>query len=49
MRAELADPSAASTYAVQLPGGALTVSVDSDGRALLKGPAVLVADGTWTG
>jgi diaminopimelate epimerase len=49
VRAELGHTSAASTYAVQLPGGVLTVSVDRDGRAHLKGPAVLVADGTWTG
>lgn len=38
-----------STYSVQVPGGVLTVSTDSDGRLHLKGPAVLVAEGIWTG
>ncbi len=33
------------SYRVEVPGGALAVDVTSDGRYLLSGPAVLVADG----
>jgi diaminopimelate epimerase len=43
-----------TTYAVDVPGGRLTVSRRADGHLELTGPAVLVADGTvsaalWTG
>jgi diaminopimelate epimerase len=48
VRTQLGDRGAAS-YAVEVRGGRLTVRVDGDGCAHLKGPAVLVADGTWTG
>jgi diaminopimelate epimerase len=37
------------TYTVRVPGGALTVALASDGTVHLKGPAELVAEGTWTG
>jgi diaminopimelate epimerase len=47
VRTRLDDPGAAS-YTVEVPGGRLTVTLDPDGCAHLKGPAVLVADGTWT-
>jgi diaminopimelate epimerase len=36
-------------YTVHVSGGALTVTLNGDGSAGLKGPAVLVAHGTWTG
>jgi diaminopimelate epimerase len=32
-----------------VPGGVVEVTYDSDGHLHLKGPAVLVADGVWTG
>jgi diaminopimelate epimerase len=38
-----------SSYRVDVPGGTLTVDFDDRGHAHLKGPAVLVAEGTWTG
>jgi diaminopimelate epimerase len=38
-----------ATYLVTVPGGAVSVTCDSAGRLHLKGPAVLVADGVWTG
>ena len=38
-----------ATYQVEVLGGTLTVTVDEAGRYHLKGPAVLVADGTWRG
>jgi diaminopimelate epimerase len=38
-------PGAPSVYAVDLPGGRLTVTACNDGRMLLAGPAVLVAQG----
>ena len=38
-----------STYTVDVPGGVLTVTIDERGHQHLKGPAVLVAEGTWTG
>ncbi len=38
---------AAGEFAVDVPGGTLTVRLD--GRAYLSGPAVIVADGQWTG
>ncbi len=36
-------------YTVDVLGGRLTVTWDSTNHVLLKGPAVLVAEGTWTG
>jgi diaminopimelate epimerase len=48
VRTQLGEREAAS-YAVDVPGGRLTVIIDADGCAHLKGPAVLVADGIWTG
>jgi len=36
-------------YAVDVLGGRLTVTWEPSGRIQLKGPAVLVAEGTWTG
>ncbi len=38
-----------ATYWIDVPGGALTVSLGADRHAHLKGPAVLVAEGSWTG
>ncbi len=35
-----------SSYAVDAPGGRLTVALSADGHAELSGPAVIVADGT---
>jgi diaminopimelate epimerase len=40
--------SAPTTYRVEVPGGAVSVTYDSAGHLHLKGPAVLVADGVWT-
>jgi diaminopimelate epimerase len=40
---------APTTYRVTGPGGVVSVTYDSAGRLHLKGPAVLVADGVWTG
>ncbi len=37
-----------ATYAVAVRGGELSVTWDIDGHLHLKGPAVLVAEGTWT-
>jgi diaminopimelate epimerase len=37
-----------STWIVDVPGGRLTVTFTDTGTAELAGPAVLVADGTWT-
>jgi len=34
-------------YPIEVPGGRLTVGIDASHRAHLKGPAVLVAEGTW--
>jgi diaminopimelate epimerase len=39
---------AGTTYTVEVSGGTLTVSRDDHGHLHLKGPAVLVAEGTWT-
>jgi diaminopimelate epimerase len=39
------DPDGTTTYAVDLPGGRLLVRTCPDGRTLLTGPAVLVAQG----
>lgn len=39
----------AGSYTIEVPGGVLTVRLDPEGHAHLKGPAVLVAEGTWTG
>jgi len=38
-----------TTWQVDVPGGRLTVTFTPAGTAELAGPAVLVADGTWTG
>jgi diaminopimelate epimerase len=38
-----------TTYRVEVPGGAVSVTFDSAGHLHLKGSAVLVADGVWTG
>jgi diaminopimelate epimerase len=38
-----------ASYSVHVRGGELTVRLDRDGTAYLTGPAVLVAEGTWTG
>jgi diaminopimelate epimerase len=40
---------APTSYRIEVLGGVLTVSLDADQHAHLKGPAVLVAEGTWTG
>jgi diaminopimelate epimerase len=34
---------------VDVPGGRLVVTWQEDGHVLLTGPAVLVAEGVWTG
>lgn len=34
-------------YVIDLPGGTLAVRLDDDGHVLLRGPAVLVAEGHW--
>ncbi len=36
------------SYTIEVPGGVLTVSLEADQHAHLKGPALLVAEGTWT-
>ena len=36
-----------STYRIDVPGGTLTATVDERSRVHLKGPAVLVAEGSW--
>jgi len=38
-----------TTYTVEVLGGTLTVTWDATGHVQLKGPAVLVAEGVWTG
>jgi diaminopimelate epimerase len=38
-----------SAYTVDVPGGRLEVTWQEDGHVLLTGPAVLVAEGVWTG
>ncbi len=38
-----------ATYTLDLPGGTLEVTWTADDRVLMSGPAVLVADGVWTG
>jgi diaminopimelate epimerase len=38
-----------SAYQVDVPGGRLAVTWQEDGHVLLTGPAVLVAEGVWTG
>jgi diaminopimelate epimerase len=43
------DAPAPATYQVSVPGGVLTVRLDDTGEAHLKGPAVLVAEGSWLG
>ncbi len=37
------------TYTVGVRGGDLTVTIGPDGHVHLKGPAELVAEGTWHG
>jgi diaminopimelate epimerase len=44
-----AAPRLPATYTVQVPGGTLTVTWSADKHVHLKGPAVLVAEGTWRG
>ncbi|HYO34244.1 MAG TPA: diaminopimelate epimerase [Nocardioidaceae bacterium] len=44
---EAAEPP--TTYVVEVPGGRLQVTLDNGGAIHLKGPAVLVAEGTWLG
>jgi diaminopimelate epimerase len=34
-------------YLVDLPGGRLAIRIDGDGHVLLRGPAVVVAEGRW--
>ncbi|GAA4815869.1 diaminopimelate epimerase [Tomitella cavernea] len=41
-----AEDRSAGTVEVAVPGGAVTVTVGTDGRAVLEGPSVLVASGT---
>jgi diaminopimelate epimerase len=38
-----------SAWDVDVPGGRLVVTWQEDGHVLLTGPAVLVAEGVWTG
>jgi diaminopimelate epimerase len=38
-----------SAFTVDVPGGRLEVTWHEDGHVLLTGPAVLVAEGVWTG
>ena len=38
-----------ATYAVDVPGGSLEIAWTLDDRVLMTGPAVLVAEGVWTG
>ncbi len=40
------DGAGGTTYRVDVPGGALTLTWTEDGRVLLAGPAVIVAEGT---
>ncbi len=42
-------PDLPTTYEVSMPGGVLTVTWAADGHVHLKGPAVLVAEGSWHG
>jgi diaminopimelate epimerase len=44
-----AGPPVPTTYSVEVLGGLLTVTWGADAHVHLKGPAVLVAEGTWTG
>jgi diaminopimelate epimerase len=37
-----------TTYRVDVPGGRLDVTWTQEGRVVLTGPAVLVAEGEWT-
>jgi diaminopimelate epimerase len=43
-----AGPDLPAAYTVEVPGGTLTVTWGTDDHIHLKGPAVLVASGTWT-
>ncbi len=38
-----------TTYRVDVPGGTLDIAWTEDDRVLMTGPAVLVAEGDWTG
>ena len=38
-----------TTYRVDVPGGTLDIAWTDDDRVLMTGPAVLVAEGVWTG
>jgi diaminopimelate epimerase len=38
-----------ATYRVHVRGGVLSATIDPDEHVHLKGPAVLVAEGVWTG
>jgi diaminopimelate epimerase len=38
-----------ATYAVDVPGGSLEIAWTQADRVLMTGPAVLVAEGVWTG
>ncbi len=46
--AEAGRPALPTTYRVDVPGGRLSVTWGQDDHIHLKGPAVLVATGTWT-
>jgi diaminopimelate epimerase len=43
------DEPSGTTYSVNVLGGRLIVTCDESGHVQLKGPAVLVAEGVWTG
>jgi diaminopimelate epimerase len=45
--ARRAGNAAPTTYRVEQPGGALMIELTTDGRVLMTGPAVLVAEGDW--
>jgi diaminopimelate epimerase len=47
--ARRAGAGAPTTYRVEQPGGSLMVELTTEGRVLMTGPAVLVADGEWLG
>jgi diaminopimelate epimerase len=45
--ARRAGAGAPTTYRVEQPGGSLMIELTTDGRVLMSGPAVLVAEGEW--
>jgi diaminopimelate epimerase len=45
--ARRAGAGAPTTYRVEQPGGSLMIELTTDGRVLMTGPAVLVAEGEW--